>query len=178
MPPLEQYKNGYVVKEINPINNTITFLNGQTIGVGEVRGDISERDMRRIQIRETILSHFEKEEKLYNKGIKCLSLFFIDEVAHYRQYDEDGNEVLGDFGLMFEQEYTNILNDYIRLEDTPYIRYLKSIDVHDTHKGYFSIDKKTNPKSNFPCLFNSCNNLAINIESFPPEIQTAILSPG
>lgn len=144
MPPLEQYKNGYVVKEINPINNSITFLNGQTIGVGEVRGDISERDMRRIQIRETILSHFEKEEKLYNKGIKCLSLFFIDEVAHYRQYDEDGNEVLGDFGVMFEQEYTSILNDYITLEETPYIRYLKSIDVHDTHKGYFSIDKKTN----------------------------------
>lgn len=144
MPPLEQYKNGYVVKEVNPINNSITFLNGQTLGVGEVRGDISERDMRRIQIRETILSHFEKEEKLFNKGIKCLSLFFIDEVSHYRQYDEDGNEVLGDFGVMFEQEYTNILNDYIMLEETPYVRYLKSIDVHDTHKGYFSIDKKTN----------------------------------
>lgn len=144
MPPLEQYKNGYVVKEVNPINNSITFLNGQTLGVGEVRGDISERDMRRIQIRETILSHFEKEEKLFNKGIKCLSLFFIDEVAHYRQYDEDGNEVLGDFGVMFEQEYTGILNDYIMLEETPYVRYLKSIDVHDTHKGYFSIDKKTN----------------------------------
>lgn len=144
MPPLEQYKNGYVIKEVNPINNTIMFLNGQTIGVGEVRGDISERDMRRIQIRETILSHFEKEEKLFNKGIKCLSLFFIDEVAHYRQYDEDGNEILGDFGVMFEQEYTSILNDYIMLEETPYVRYLKSIDVHDTHKGYFSIDKKTN----------------------------------
>ena len=144
MPPLEQYKNGYVVKEINPINNTITFLNGQTLSVGEVRGDISERDMRRIQIRETILSHFEKEEKLFNMGIKCLSLFFIDEVAHYRQYDEDGNELLGDFGKMFEQEYISVLNDYITLNVSPYIEYLKSIDVKDTHKGYFSIDKKTN----------------------------------
>lgn len=142
MPPLEQYKNGYVVKEINPVNNSITFLNGQTIYVGEVRGDISERDMRRIQIRETILSHFEKEEKLFNMGIKCLSLFFIDEVAHYRQYDEDGNEVLGDFGVMFEQEYTNILNDYANLIVSPYVNYLNSISVHDTHKGYFSIDKK------------------------------------
>ncbi len=144
MPPLEQYKNGYVVKEINPVNNTITFLNGEVLAVGEVRGDISERDMRRIQIRETILSHFEKEEKLFYKGIKCLSLFFIDEVAHYRQYDEDGNEVLGDFGVMFEQEYTNILNDYITLLESPYIDYLRSIEVQATHKGYFSIDKKTN----------------------------------
>ena len=144
MPPLEQYKNGYVVKEINPLNNTVTFLNGQTLSVGEVRGDISERDMRRIQIRETILSHFEEEEKLFNMDIKCLSLFFIDEVAHYRQYDEDGNELLGDFGKMFEQEYISVLNDYITLNVSPYIEYLKSIDVKDTHKGYFSIDKKTN----------------------------------
>lgn len=144
MPPLEQYKNGFVIKEINPVNNTITFLNGEVLSVGEVSGNRNEKDMRRIQIRETILSHFEKEEKLFNKGIKCLSLFFIDEVAHYRQYDENGNEVLGDFGIMFEQEYTSVLNDYIRLDETPYIQYLKSIDVHDTHKGYFSIDKKTN----------------------------------
>lgn len=144
MPPLEQYKNGFVIKEINPVNNTITFLNGTTLAVGEVRGDISERDMRRIQIRETIISHFEKEEKLFNMGIKCLSLFFIDEVAHYRQYDEDGNELLGDFGKMFEQEYISILNDYIRLDETAYIKYLKSIEVQDTHKGYFSIDKRTN----------------------------------
>jgi len=144
MPPLEQYKNGYVVKEVNPINNTVTFLNGITLAVGEVRGDISERDMRRIQIRETILSHFEKEERLFNMGIKCLSLFFIDEVAHYRQYDENGNEVLGNFGQMFEREYIEVLNSYIDSEETPYIKYLKSIDVRDTHKGYFSIDKKTN----------------------------------
>ncbi len=144
MPPLEQYKNGYVIKEINPIDNTITFLNGIVLAVDEVRGDISERDMRRIQIRETILSHFEKEEKLFNLGIKCLSLFFIDEVAHYRQYAEDGSELLGDFGVMFEQEYMAVLNDYITLIETPYVKYLKSIDVKDTHKGYFSIDKKTN----------------------------------
>lgn len=144
MPPLEQYKNGFVIKEINPVNNTITFLNGEVLAVGEVSGNRNEKDMRRIQIRETILSHFEKEEKLFNMGIKCLSLFFIDEVAHYRQYDENGNEVLGDFGVMFEQEYNDVLNDCIRLDETPYIKYLKSIDVHATHKGYFSIDKKTN----------------------------------
>ncbi|MBQ4443516.1 MAG: DEAD/DEAH box helicase family protein [Clostridia bacterium] len=143
MPPLEQYKHGYIVKEINPVNNTITFLNGITLAVEEVRGNIAERDMRRIQIRETIISHFEKEEQLFNRGIKCLSLFFIDEVAHYRQYDEDGTELLGDFGQMFEQEYLDVLNQYITLYESSYVQYLKSIDVHDTHKGYFSIDKKT-----------------------------------
>ena len=78
------------------------------------------------------------------KGIKCLSLFFIDEVAKYRQYDENGDEVLGEYGKMFEQEYINVLNEYVTLLDTPYQRYLKSTcsDVEEVHKGYFSIDKK------------------------------------
>ena len=141
---MEQYK-GYTVSEIDPIRGTVTFTNGEVIAVGEVRGDVSERDMRRIQIRETILSHFEKEETLFNMGIKTLSLFFIDEVAKYRQYDESGEEVLGEYGQMFEQEYLSVLNDYITFFDTPYQRYLKSTcsDVSAVHKGYFSIDKKT-----------------------------------
>lgn len=142
MPPLEEYRNGYVIKEINPFNNTVTFLSGLTIGAEEAVGNVNERDIRRIQIKETIISHFEKEERLFNYGIKCLSLFFIDEVAHYRQYDDDGNELLGDFGKIFEEEYTSVFNDYISLVETPYVKYLKSIDVKDTHKGYFSIDKK------------------------------------
>lgn len=99
--------------------------------------------MRRIQIRETIQSHFEKEERLFGMGIKTLSLFFIDEVAKYRRYDEDGNEVLGEYGRIFEEEYTNILNEYLTMFDTPYQKYLRSIETADTHKGYFSIDKKT-----------------------------------
>lgn len=141
---MEQYK-GYIVSEIDPLYGTVTFTNGEIIKTGDIVGDISEKDMRRIQIRETIISHFEKEEKLFNMGIKCLSLFFIDEVAKYRQYDQDGNEILGEYGLMFEQEYINILNEYIRLSDTPYQKYLKSScsDVSAVHKGYFSIDKKT-----------------------------------
>ena len=141
---MEQYK-GYIVSEIDPLYGTVTFTNGEIIKTGDIVGDISEKDMRRIQIRETIISHFEKEEKLLNMGIKCLSLFFIDEVAKYRQYDQDGNEILGEYGQMFEQEYINILNEYIRLSDTPYQKYLKSScsDVSAVHKGYFSIDKKT-----------------------------------
>ena len=141
---MEQYK-GYTISEIDPLRNTVTFTNGETIKAGDVVGDVSEKDMRRIQIRETILSHFEKEEKLFNMGIKCLSLFFIDEVAKYRQYDENGDEVLGEYGVMFEQEYLSVLNDYITMFDTPYQKYLKSTcsDVSAVHKGYFSIDKKT-----------------------------------
>ena len=141
---MEQYK-GYTVSNIDPIERTVTFLNGETISVGEVRGDVSEKDMRRIQIRETILSHFEKEEKLFDMGIKCLSLFFIDEVAKYRQYDENGDEVLGEYGVVFEQEYNSILNDKLTMEDTHYQKYLRKMcsDEKAVHKGYFSIDKKT-----------------------------------
>lgn len=141
---MEQYR-GYIISEVDPIRGLVTFTNGETISVGEVRGDVSEKDMRRIQIRETILSHFEKEEKLFKKGIKTLSLFFIDEVAKYRQYDENGDEVLGEYGVMFEQEYLSVLNDHLTLFDTDYQRYLRSTcsDISAVHKGYFSIDKKT-----------------------------------
>lgn len=140
---MEQYK-GYTVSEIDPLCGTVTFTNGEIIGAGDVTGDVSEKDMRRIQIKETILSHFEKEERLFNMGIKCLSLFFIDEVAKYRVYDENGEEMLGEYGVMFEQEYISVLNEYINLFDTPYQRYLKSScsDVSAVHNGYFSIDKK------------------------------------
>ena len=141
---MEQYK-GYTISEIDPLQGTVTFTNGETIRTGEVVGDVSEKDMRRIQIRETILSHFEKEEKLFNMGIKSLSLFFIDEVAKYRQYDEDGNEILGEYGQMFEEEYINALREYTTMFDTPYQKYLRTVcsDVAVVHKGYFSIDKKT-----------------------------------
>lgn len=141
---MEQYKDGYTISEIDPLSNTVTFLNGDVISTGDVVGDVSEKDIIRIQIRETIASHFEKEESLFNKGIKTLSLFFIDKVEHYRQYDEDGNELLGEYGVIFEQEYTDILNQYITLSDTPYTRYLKDMcsDASEVHKGYFSIDKK------------------------------------
>lgn len=138
---MEQYKNGYTIKEINPFTNSVTFLNDIEIKIGEVVGDISDKDIRRVQIRETIRSHFEKEEMLYNKGIKCLSLFFIDEVKKYRDYDQPDEK--GEYARMFEQEYVKILNEYLTLFETPYIKYLKSIAVEDTHKGYFSVDKKT-----------------------------------
>ena len=138
---MDQYK-GFRISEIDPINGRVSFTNGEVIHKGDVSGDTTERDIRRVQIRETIKSHFEKEEKLFNQGIKTLSLFFIDEVAKYRQYDEDGEEVLGDYGKIFEREYNSVLNEYRTFFDTPYQDYLRKIQVEDTHKGYFSVDKK------------------------------------
>ncbi len=140
---MEQYK-GYHISDVDPIAGTVTFTNGETIQRGVVTGDVSEKDMRRIQIRETILSHFEKEQSNFELGIKTLSLFFIDEVAKYRVYDADGNETNSEYGDMFEQEYSSVLNEYITLYDTPYVRYLKEkcSDPAKAHAGYFSIDKK------------------------------------
>ena len=139
---MEQYK-GFSISEIDPIAGTVTFTNGDVIRKGDVVGDVSERDMRRVQIRETIISHFEKEEQNFNMGIKTLSLFFIDEVAKYRQYDADGNEVLGEYGRVFEEEYIAVLNEYRKFLNPAYLAYLDGISAADTHKGYFSIDKKT-----------------------------------
>ncbi|MGN8771559.1 type III restriction-modification system endonuclease [Paenibacillus barengoltzii] len=141
---LEQYK-GYKVSEINGQNNSISFINGVTLYAGDVQGDVGELHFRRIQIRETIKSHFEKERAMFHQGIKVLSLFFIDEVAKYRQYDKDGSELNGVYADMFEEEYTALLNEQLSLfADDPYIQYLNRIQVKETHKGYFSIDKKSN----------------------------------
>lgn len=141
---MEQYK-GYTIADIDPVRRLVSFTNGENIAVGEVQGDVSEQDMRRIQIRETIISHFEKEEALFRQGIKTLSLFFIDEVGRYRAYDEDGQEIPGEYGVIFEEEYLAVLNQYLSMEQTPYQAYLRRMcsDPRAVHRGYFSIDKKT-----------------------------------
>ena len=139
---LAQYDN-FVVSEINP-QGYVTFLNGVTIKRGEVIGDSSEETMQRVQIRETILSHFEKERRLFKLGIKCLSLFFIDEVAKYKSYDDDGNEVKGKFQKIFEEEYERVAANQLKIWDEDYNRYISRFSAQDVHRGYFSIDKKTN----------------------------------
>ena len=144
---MEQYR-GYLISDVDPFSATVTFTNGEVIHTGEVRGDVSEKDLRRVQIRETIRSHFEKEKDLFERGIKTLSLFFIDKVENYRKYDENGIEINSEYGEMFEQEYNDILNEYITLFDTPYEKYLRGIETHKTHAGYFSIDKKSGRKIN------------------------------
>lgn len=143
---LEQYKNCKIL-EIDPFANRIALSNHKNLrmelSIGEATQDLLEDDQRRIQIRETLISHFEKEAKLFERGIKTLSLFFIDKVANYREYDEDGNPKLGKYGVIFEEEYKALIDEYRTLFTPEYNKYLSQIDVHETHNGYFSIDKKT-----------------------------------
>lgn len=139
---LAEYE-GYTVSEINA-TGYVSFLNGIVLHRGEVIGDTNELTMQRVQIRETIRSHFEKERALFKRGIKCLSLFFIDEVAKYRSYDEDGNEVKGVFQKIFEDEYARLVNEEFQIWDEDYNEYLRRFTPQEVHQGYFSIDKKTN----------------------------------
>ncbi|WP_313484802.1 type III restriction-modification system endonuclease [Stutzerimonas kunmingensis] len=138
---LDQYK-GYVVADIDARIDTLSFTNGVELVAGDAVGNVDEAAMRRIQIREAVKAHFQKEMMLFSRGIKVLSLFFIDEVAKYRQYDETG-ELLGEYAQIFEEEYNAYLSEVMTLEDTPYNRYLKGIQARQTHNGYFSIDKKS-----------------------------------
>jgi type III restriction enzyme len=140
---LEQYKDRYIVSDIDARDNSVTFQNGKKIYAGDVQGAVNEDQLRRIQIRETILSHIEKERQLYSKGIKVLSLFFIDEVAKYKQYDEAGTAFNGQYADMFVEEYNDIIGSLqLQFGEDSYVDYLKSIDTDNTHAGYFSIDKK------------------------------------
>lgn len=140
---MEEYKNNFIVKAIDGRDDSVEFINGIKIYAGDVIGKVSEEQLRRIQIRETILSHIERERQLFYKGIKVLSLFFIDEVEHYRKYDASGNPVNGIFADMFEQEYEDIVqNLQLEIGEDDYIKYLQSISAKKTHAGYFSIDKK------------------------------------
>ena len=143
---MEQYR-GYVISDIhvdtlNSSHSTVTFGNGTVMFIKEVDGDVSADHKARIQIRETIKAHFRKEASLFKRGIKTLSLFFIDEVANYRKYDEDGEQQIGRYGEIFEQEYMAEMNENINIFAPDYMSYLDSISAHDTHAGYFSIDKK------------------------------------
>lgn len=137
---LDQYR-GYVVSDINAITDTLSFTNGVELQVGEADGDVNEAALRRIQIREAIKAHFDKEQALFQQGIKVLTLFFIDEVAKYRDYSAADEK--GEYARVFEEEYQLYLNEVLDLDETPYIKHLKGIAVEKTHSGYFSIDKKT-----------------------------------
>jgi len=144
---LRQYKESFVVKSINAYDNSITFLNGLKLYAGEVTGQLEEKHLRRIQIRETIRTHIQKEKELFKKDIKVLSLFFIDEVAKYRVYDENKSILKGEYELIFEEEYKKLIEAERTLFDKEYFEYIDKFDVSDIHKGYFSIDKKGKPLS-------------------------------
>jgi len=140
---MEEYKQGFVVSRIDGRDDSVEFLNGVKIYVGDVIGKVSEEQLRRIQIRETILSHIQRERELFYKGIKVLSLFFIDEVAKYRVYDEAGQAADGIYAQMFVEEYNDIIDNLqIGIGEDDYVKYLQAIPAEKTHAGYFSIDKK------------------------------------
>lgn len=156
------YKN-MTITEIDGHQNKIVIA-GHDVFPGEILNNNEDESLfRRIQIRETIQSHLEKEKQMYQQGVKVLSLFFIDEVAKYRQYDENGEPQPGEYARMFEEEYKRVVNQYIDLFDPQYTdflydtdadkihklyapkeyqEYLSRDDAHQVHQGYFSIDKK------------------------------------
>lgn len=145
---LEAYHDGYQIAEINARDEEgyVDFVNGIRIHEGEVIGETNADDLRRIQIRETIMSHLETERKLYKKGIKVLSLFFIDEVAKYKYYDDDG-EQKGTYAKIFEDEFQKAVSIYLDQqlqfeEDADFRKYLEKFTPSEIHAGYFSIDKK------------------------------------
>ncbi|HQU63541.1 MAG TPA: hypothetical protein PKY85_10385, partial [Nitrosomonas sp.] len=140
---LEQYR-GFVIAQIDANHDTVEFTNGHILTAGDATGDITEMTMRRIQIREAIRAHFEKEQMLFAQGIKVLSLFFIDEVAKYRDYSQADER--GEYARIFEEEYGQIKAEYISqlpFDGGAYRDYLNNISVDRTHNGYFSIDKRT-----------------------------------
>ncbi len=142
---IEAYK-GLFIRDVDANRDIIELSNGDVIGAGEVTEDVAEDQKRRIQIREVIRAHLGKERELFAQGIKTLSLFFIDEVAKYRDYNRE--DTLGEYARLFEDEYEAVLADYLSqldLDDAAerFRKHLEAIPVRSTHEGYFSIDKKT-----------------------------------
>ena len=161
---LEQYRDFVIHIHVDQNNGAYSYVefsdaNSTKLYVKEIIGDVTAEHKARIQIRETIKAHFRKESALFHKGIKTLSLFFLDEVANYRKYDEEGEQILGRYGEIFEEEYMIALNEAQNMFDPDYMSYLGSINVHDTHTGYFSIDKKTGRAKNSVEKNNDEDNL-------------------
>lgn len=137
---IEAYK-GYMIADILAASNEVPFTNGEKIKVGQVHGDITDSTLRRIQIRETIKAHLDKERRLFGQGIKVLSLFFIDSVAKYRLYTDEGVQG-GEYAKMFEEEYDRAVSELGTLDDADYTKYLARDTAANIHQGYFSMDKK------------------------------------
>ena len=130
----EIYADGYIIEEIDAVNQCITLSNGNILYKGNTQGGLTDEVMK-FQIRKTIEEHLKKENRLNKLGIKVLSLFFIDKVANYRQYDAAGNSIKGKFAEWFQEIY----GEYI---SKPTFRDLNRFPVEETHNGYFSQDSK------------------------------------
>ena len=139
---LAEYDNHFIVERIDGVAGTIRLLNGIVLHEGDTIGQVNEDTLRRLQIRETIDTHLERERSLYKKGIKVLSLFFIDHVSNYRLYEKEGT-LNGKYAEMFEEEYKEAVASLkTEFEDEAYIKYLRKYPTEKVHQGYFSQDKK------------------------------------
>ena len=140
---LAEYDNNFIVERIDGRQGIVRFLNGLTLHEGDAVGSVNEDYIRRIQIRETIRTHLERERQLFSQHIKVLSLFFIDHVDSYRLYE--GEDSKGKFAKMFEEEYNRVLSEMLpSFTDEAYLRYLSDPRnaASKVHQGYFSMDKK------------------------------------
>lgn len=129
----EIYSNGYIIEEIDAVNQCIAISNGNLLYRGDSQGGLTDEVMK-FQIRKTIEEHLKKEKRLNKLGIKVLSLFFIDKVANYKSYDSSGNPMKGKFAEWFEEIY----QEYI---SKPAFKDLNLFSVEQSHNGYFSTDK-------------------------------------
>ena len=132
----EEYRNNMIIQTIDctPGAEYIELSNGQRIGLGQEIGGLRD-DIMRVQVEETVEQHLKKELMLQDKNIKVLSLFFIDRVANYRAYNEDGTIALGKIGRWFEEAYR-------QLTAKPTYKQLVVHDIATIHNGYFSQDKR------------------------------------
>ena len=140
---LAEYDNNFIVERIDGRQGIVRFLNGLTLHEGDAVGSVNEDYIRRIQIRETIRTHLERERQLFSQHIKVLSLFFIDHVDSYHLYE--GEDSKGKFAKMFEEEYNRVLSEMLpSFTDEAYLRYLSDPRnaASKVHQGYFSMDKK------------------------------------
>ncbi|WP_320973689.1 DEAD/DEAH box helicase family protein [Dysgonomonas capnocytophagoides] len=166
----DQYE-GYIVEDIwydNERWNMSFTSNDKIIEQGVVAGSLSNDLLKREQIRMTIEAHLDKEIVLNPQGIKVLSLFFIDKVANYREYDSEGNRQNGKYARIFEEEYNNLIQK-------PKYRSLfnemkdKDVDVSQIHDGYFSVDKQSkasNKKDKFERFVDTSGKTAKDDEAF------------
>jgi len=130
----EIYKDGFIVDEIDAGMQTVSFTNGIMLSVGETQGGMNDEVMK-YMIRKTVEEHLKKERSYKSKGIKVLSLFFIDRVKNYREYDSNGSPIKGKFAEWFEEIYKAEISK-------PAYKDLNSYSVEDLHNGYFSQDNK------------------------------------
>jgi len=133
----EKY-DGLKIYEIDFGNEHIELSNGIVLKKGETQGGMNDEVMR-FMISKTVEEHLKKEKNYKDKGIKVLSLFFVDKVKNYREYDSNGSPLKGKFAQWFEEIYQKEISK-------PFYKGLIPYPVNDIHNGYFSQDNKRQNK--------------------------------